>query len=509
VRDRYARALTLLLAATALAAAQDKDKPEGAITGEVRDAASGFPIAGAALTADAGGSRATAASSPHGVFRFDHLAPNTYQLRCSLAGYVDASEEVEVKAGETTDRVVFSLMPLATLEGVVLDEEGRPVAGVNVYTGANLRGATDRDGRFRMENLSPGPYRISVRLPFEMRRRTLRRNSRSGETTGYPAAEFYPGTADPQAATAIDISGGVNLRGFEIRLRRVPLVSLSGRLLDDATGKPLTGAAVELVQPANRPSDPAFDRRSVDFDAGFRFELIPPGAYSLLVFRDRSAMPHAVPLEVGRTGAEKLTVSVPPLVRISGVVRTAPDPVEWSGPVILSLSPMQRGTSARTLAVTTPEFTVDDLPPGDYRIQVESRAARSSDSRVLVAGAVRLGSVDLRDGLAMITESGTPPLEIVLSGETGRILGTATGLDGEPLRHATVLVHRAEMTGGRVARRGAFVGDDGRFTVEDLAPGAYQVTLAVEAGPDPVRPPTERVEVRAGETTAVHLRVAK
>ena len=506
MRNRFACAL-ILLAATAAARAQ-----EGAIAGEVRDAGSGLPIAGAAVTLEAGSFRAATVSGPHGAFRFEHLAPDTYSVRCTMAGYAGsevkgAFHQLEVKAGETRDRIGIDLMPIATLEGIVLDEEGKPMAGVAIYTEFNLRGETDAEGRFRIENLSTGKYQLLFRVPVETRIKTLKRDPKTGDYFGYAGTEFYPGTADPRASVPVDINGGANLRGFEIRLRRVPLVALGGRLVELAGGKPVADADVELIPTSGQAYDVAFRRRAVGPGARFRFDMLPPGSYSLLVYRGHAELPYAVRIEAGRKESEALTVAVPAQVKIAGTIR-APEGVEWTGAVIVSVSPMQRGAPSRVVTATGPEFAVDDLPPGDYRIQVDSRVTRKSDGRTLVVGSARMGATDLHTGIATIAESGTQPVEIQLTSETGAILGTAVGADGAPLRYATVLARRAETLGSRVVRKAAFIGGDGKFSFEDLAPGTYELTLAVEGNNSTaMKLPTERAEVRSGETTAVHLRV--
>ena len=507
MRTRLTRAL-ILLAAAAAARAQ-----EGAIAGEVRDASSGLPIAGAAVTIDTGTFRANATSGPHGAFRFEHLAADTYYVRCTMPGYAGSEtkgsfETVELKAGEARDRTVIHLMPIATIEGVVLDEEGQPMGGVAVYTESALRGESDSEGRFRIENLSPGRYQILFRVPVKARIETLKHDPKTGEYSGYAGTEFYPGTADPRASTPVDIGAGVNLRGFEVRLRRVPLVALGGRVVERAGGRPIATADVELVPAGGQPYDVAFDRRAVGPGARFRFDMLPVGAYTLLVYRDHAELPYVTSVEAGRREAESLTVAVPPSVTIAGTIG-APEGVDWTGPVIVSVSPMQRGATSRMISATGSEFAIDDLPPGDYRIQVDSHATRKSDGRVLVAGSARIGATDLHTTVVTVAESGMQPLEIKLTSETGAILGTATGADGAPLRFATVFAHRSDLPlTARFVRKAAFVAGDGKFSFEDLAPGAYELTLAVEGNnTTAMKMPVERAEVRSGETTAVNLRV--
>jgi hypothetical protein len=59
----------------------------GGLTGSARDAATGLPIAGAAVTAASPSQRATTVTDAHGDFGFVSLAPDTYTLSVEAKGY--------------------------------------------------------------------------------------------------------------------------------------------------------------------------------------------------------------------------------------------------------------------------------------------------------------------------------------------------------------------------------------------------------------------------------------
>jgi protocatechuate 3,4-dioxygenase beta subunit len=109
-----------------------------------------------------------ARSDKEGKFEFRDLAPGTYRLE--VAG---VEKQVTISAGRfetVTLRVVHS-----KVEGVVLDESGRPVEGARVYLrstgrssggisflgfGGGNSGKTDKQGRFAIERANPGHYRV-------------------------------------------------------------------------------------------------------------------------------------------------------------------------------------------------------------------------------------------------------------------------------------------------------------------------------------------------------------
>lgn len=501
--------LALILLAAAIVPAQD-----GVISGIVRDASTRAPLAGANVSIQGNGVKGTGVTDVAGEFRVEGLPPGNYSVRSSMDGYLAQSASAEVgQAGRRAlqRRVVIDLVPVSTIEGTVFDEDGKAMAGVSLYTGASLQGTTDAEGHFRIENLPPANYRIDVRIPLALRKQTLKRNQESGEAFGYPNTEYYPGTADIQAAVRVSVTGGLRLRGLDIRLRRVPLVDLAGRIIERAGGEPLATAHVELAANFAAMPDETFAVRPVDDTGAFRFEAIQPGSYSLLVYRGDpdSVIPYLHAIEVGGAGIADLSVRVPPFQRLEGVVRTASDDIEWTGQLVISLMPVQRGVQSRRLSVTTKEFALDWLPPGRYSLVVQSGAELKSSHRKLVVGVFRLGTQDLSASPAAVSESGNPPLEIWLSADTGRLAVKVFAADGAP-DQGRVIVRRSGNASLESMMSSIYSLDlNGAVTIGDLAPGSYEVSLLnaapIAVGIAPPSAPTAKVEVKAGETAVAEL----
>ncbi len=152
----------------------DVDVAAGAIAGVVRDLG-GRPLAdvpvditGDGLGASSSGRATTGAD---GRWSASPLEPGTYVVR--VAGRGASSEapaaahawrsNVVVRAGETTEDIDFALGPPAVLTGRVVDANGAPVqsAGLRVRGAdgrldSGWRGASDAQGRFRIDDLAAG-----------------------------------------------------------------------------------------------------------------------------------------------------------------------------------------------------------------------------------------------------------------------------------------------------------------------------------------------------------------
>ena len=492
-----------------LAAAIAAQAQDGVITGIVRDAITKAPLAAARVSIASGGFVAATVSDSSGGFRFERLTSDAYSVECGLAGYEARSPVSGVKArfGTEVRPLVLELMPIATIEGTVFDDEGKAMSGVVLTTANAAPATTDREGHFALTNLPPADYHIHVRVPLDVRKKTLRRDPDTGETFGYPDTAYYPGTADPQAAVRVAVAPGLQLRGLDVQLRRVRLVTASGRVLERSGGEPVADARVQLASSVNGVEEASFAVRTVDAQGAFRFDLLTPGSYALLVYRPDSklALPYVQSFEVGKTGVDDLAIRVPPFQKLQFTVETGQDGVEWTGRLAFSLMSMQRGVAERRFDVTSRDFTMEELPPGNYSLRVRSEASQAGSSRKLVVGSLRQGAQDLLTEPLVIVESGNQPVAARLSAATGRLTVRVVEPDGVS-RVRMVLVRNSQETrpGGAMV---AYPADrDGTLTLRDLAPGEYGVALALDSPIFREAPPLQRVEVKADQTAVVELR---
>ena len=248
--------------------------------------------------------------------------------------------------------------------------------------------------------------------------------------------------------------------------------------------------------------------RTVAADGSFRFDLIQPGSYTLLVYRGASAkaLPYALPLDVGKAGIQDLKVAVPPFPTIAGSVLAPPD-TQWAGQVIVNLRSAIPGVASPSFVVTSEEFTIEELPPGRWIVQVESHAVKQPDDRKLFVKAAHFGTLNALGESLSVTESGNPPLEIQLSPDAGRVVGTVVDEDGMPRKRTLILVFRATAKSvfGRAPATG-WTKDDGSFVIDGLAPGSYRLLVVNDGRAPALHGRDVVVEVKAGETAVVRLR---
>jgi hypothetical protein len=173
------------------------------------------------------------------------------------------------------------------------------------------------------------------------------------------------------------------------------------------------------------------------------------------------------------------------------VVLRAKDDAKWQGDVGLVVMTPHMGPGIRQVTLRPPgELALPDLPPGEWQIGFVTNAVRLADQHKLVITNARFGVSNPLTGTIAVLESGNPPLEIELSGDTGRIAGTVKGAPG-----GVVLVERIGTPRFFPAFR-AMLTEDGAYLTDELAPGLYEVRCGGTTG---------RAEVKTGETTRLDL----
>lgn len=189
---------------------------------------------------------------------------------------------------------------------------------------------------------------------------------------------------------------------------------------------------------------------------------------------------------------------------IEGTVRDALSKAPVAGVTIEATG----AEATRDFTVNTEKFTMDELPPGKWVVEVESNVLQKPEGVKLFIQGARFGTQDAIGETLGVAESGNPALEIRLTGESGRIVGTVVDGNGLPRKRVLVLVSRGG-TGGAVSSQSAnSTGEDGTVVVDGLAAGSYRV-MVVEEGRSANPRDSVTVDVKTGETAVVRMVASK
>jgi hypothetical protein len=372
-----------------------------------------------------GGNPGRATADLDGQFSIDGLTAGAYRLLVEAAGFPAAeSSPVTAPAAELVLRVVGEGR---SIFGRVARSTNEPVAGVRVALGAEAGGpgretVTRPDGRFAFSGLGDGTYALRARLGDEA----------SATVHGISASD--DGVTIPQPLVlrrGATIGGrlfqdaGAGLAGFEVRAESaalppgddpLPVVARTDKAGVFTLG-PLAAGSYRVT--AARAGYVLRRAPTVTFGAGDGLELVvdsargetPPlklellrGARVVGQVTDARGVPAAsAHVRCVASGMDDLTVEAGPL------------PLAAEAAALPSGAGRSLGGTRSAIADAHGRFTVDDLLPGRYRVEVAHAGAEPmrTDEIALAPGERRdLGVLALHDGFPIggrvADESGAP-----------------------------------------------------------------------------------------------------
>jgi hypothetical protein len=485
----------------------------GAIAGIVFEAGSNSPIRRSVVTlstVEAQPQDAVAWTDSNGRFSFGYLPPGRYLLRAMKNGYQGAAwgaetlrlppAVIQLAAGQIRNDFIFRLQLMNSITGVVLDEDGDPLANVQVtamtpglqrqkrrfFPGPNAM--TDATGHYRLSGLAPGRYALSA-------------NHRNGPvvkmhseaTAGEPqqqysyGIQYYPGTDRAEAAALITVQPGPEISSIDFRLTAQTAASIEGRVLVP------TGAGTVKDVIVNMTSQDFGARFANGFgvsqpDYTFRSGPLGPGRYLLVAQATIDGRPYrgvqtielgppgvrdiAIPMEVSVDLAGSVSVEGPDAgkYRASFVSLVPGDDIPWNAPP-LRANVNQDGS-----------FQIANVPPGIWDIGA---------GPIPPAGyikAMRLGDRDVLTEDMTIGPSTTERLKIVLSTRAATLEGDVVQGD-QPTRATIVLAPDGKFRHVTSFFRIAAGDEKGHFEIKNATPGEYRLYAFEEFDPRSIQDP--------------------
>jgi hypothetical protein len=485
-------------------------KPEDekcSIEGRVVNSVTGEPVRRAVLMLGTGDANSinimrSAESDDKGQFAFRNVNPGRYILRAERTGFAALAYGAKpisrtptllvLSAGQQVKGLLFKLVPNAPLSGRVLDSEGEPIEGVTVTA---LRSGYERGerhwfsrgsaltndlGEFRIASLEAGNYIVAAAPGFTLKGEL--------ETSDKPemghVTTYYAGATEAEGATPVRVEAGGETRVADIRMLRVPMVRVSGKLAGDWEGKQVR---LRLVPKGGGPPEMLAEKTANVQLAGGSFELkgVASGSYLLSAMSsDFLTLLGAQPVQVGDQNIEGLLLQVRPGSELSGVLtvegRSSPN-LEKVG---VFLRP--RGSVVSSVlggyADERGKFTLKGLSADRYLVEV--REVNYGPERFYVKS-VRFGGQDVTEEGLDLTGGATGSLQITLSLEVAQVDGVVQDSDSKPVSGATVVLvpdsrryslYKQEQTDqyGAFSLKGITPGNYKLLAWEDIEAGAYQ-----------------------------------
>lgn len=535
-------ALLCLVPAAAARAQASKEAPV-VIEGRITDGEKGLPGVAVVLLDAArreGPTRPSArAKTDHeGRYRLSGVPPGSYFVRPVAPTYVlEAAERFEIgrrltlAAGETASDVDFRLTPGGVITGRVTDADNQPVIGETVFispadpaqpTPSHVsvqRNQTDDRGVYRIFGLPPGRYHVSAGQDTE-----------AGDIQTNMPGRFYRRTYHPAAfeqkeARVVEVTAGGEATEVDITLGRASKTyRASGRLVNP-DGRPAPGLWVTyglLDREARAIS--AFGG-GVATNARGEFELagLVPGRYVVFTSpMDDTPSEHysdAVPFDIDGADVSGLEVKLRPGASLSGVavVEGTSDPAKASWllrrvrvAAHVEAAASSSAAGAPNYSVTIPEadgsFRLTGLRPGKARLGT----GWSSETPALALVRVELNGVVQNDGFELAEGARLSGLRVVLVYGESTVRGQVNVVGGQLAPDERVYVFARRPGAGEDEQQGPYgkgaeADARGRFIIEGLAAGSYELAARVFSPRAGSRRHSQRVPVavsEGGEATA-------
>jgi hypothetical protein len=266
---------------------------------------------------------------------------------------------------------------------------------------------------------------------------------------------------------------GSLLRGIDVTLTKARMVRLRGRVILAGSGRGIQGAGISIV-PRDDSQGMFMQNFNTDAQGIFQFNGLVPGDYFVQAQWSEDGKSYCARQAVDAQGndAETIVVELSPATELKGQLRVEGRPVTSLTDFQVLLRPDARSEMFLAAASVKPDgsFTVSDIAPDHYRIQVSSA---SDDYYVKSA---RLGDKDELDTGLDFTHGAAGSLDIMLSSNGGQIDGVVLKAGEQPAVGAAVVLVPDERRRAQPRLYKDVTTDQyGRFTIRSITPGGYKL----------------------------------
>ena len=452
---------------------------------------------------------AKATTDTEGNYRFSGLADGDYEVSAFAPSHFssdDKSTSVTVIDGAKVDDIDFSLSKGGVITGRVT-RDGRPVimepvqvSPLDQPTGnssfrfqPSLPFTTDDRGVYRVYGLMPGRYRVSVgnsMSVYDQMAQGLKRPARP--------RTFHPGVTDQASAAIVELSAGGEVSNIDIKLGEAnKTYRATGRVVDADTRKPVPNALPSYQATRSDVSESGMPGMGAPTSStgDFRLEGLTPGQYYAFCFFGVDGASDfysdMVTFEIKHDDVSGLEIKAHRGVTMSGVavVEGATDPsvIERLAQTELFATVVSEGGAAPNFARCKisgdGSFQLRGLRPGIARLILQ-------DLNGLRIRRVERSGVPQPQGLEVVAGENLTDIRVIMVFAGGAIRGQVNVEGGELPKGARLSVGARRLSSSSDQGEGGHdfgsgnIDSAGRFKIDGLIPGEYEVTVTAVLNPE-------------------------
>jgi protocatechuate 3,4-dioxygenase beta subunit len=473
----------------------------GVISGVVIDAKN-TPVRRAIVTLSTVEARpqdAVAWTDGQGRFSFGYLPVGRYQLRAAKDGYQMAAygaessrrppATIDLAAGEQRNNIVLHLPRASSISGVVLDEDGDPVSGLQVMAMTpgfsrqkrqllpGMGTVTDSNGHYRLAGIPPGRYMIAALRTNYRQASRVHPEAAAGEpqqqyTYG---AQYYPESDRMESAALVSVQAGQEISRIDFRLAARPTVFVEGKIVLPPNTTSVRDAIINAVsEDSPNGMNTSIGAGISQPDLGFRMDQLLPGRYVLIAQASVDNRLHrgVQTIEVGPDGTRDISIPLEPGIDLTGSVLIQGAGAEKYSASYVNLTPGDglpwHGQPLRTSVKKDGSFKITGVPPGIWDIGADPIPPGG------YIKSMRLGDQDVLTEEMVIRSSTTAPLKIVIGTQAATIEGDVVQQD-LPKPAVVVLAPEPKFRHVTSFYRWNSTDDKGHFELKNVTPGKYQL----------------------------------
>jgi protocatechuate 3,4-dioxygenase beta subunit len=446
-------------------------------------------------------------SDSTGRFTIKNIPAGRYRFLASHTGYVDLPYQssggdtgavLALHAGQEVKDVLFRMTLSGVITGRVNDEDGEPMALIQVValrrpTNEELEdqeqspwgshelqpagfSQTDDRGQYRIFGLKPGEYYIKAIDEYEPTYPMATDSEmevRKALGSQY-APVYYPGVMQMGQAQAVSLTAGEESQADFI-MRRTHTVDISGRVIG-ADGKPAD--AFLYLEDLAAAEFGVSHTTETDSKGEFKMKGVAPGSYTLHAQQHSSedAIYHAnQKIDVGSDNIDSITLAMGRGVNVSGRIEVSGRGTVQLERIYINLISSDGQTADAWGPVKKDgTFNLLDVSEGTYAVSVHGL------DQTWHVKSVRLGTDDvLAKGLEIEKGQASGTIQIAVSNSGAELAGSVMQ-DDKPVLGARVRINPEPPTRyNRLLLRTTNTDQGGRFSFAGLAPGQYLVTAKI------------------------------
>lgn len=470
-----------------------------------------------------------AVTDADGNYRITGVPPGNYYVGPMSALFVleelnpasQIGKPLLLSEGENVEDINFAMMRGSVITGKVTDTDGRPVIEQVItaieldqtsrFYGGRASFQTDDQGVYRIFGLRAGRYKVAAGQPGD------RIGGSGAVRTGYQGV-FYPNAINMDQAKIIELAEGEQATNIDITMPRAqPGFAAAGIIVNGETNKPLTNVRVAL-QKMNDDRGSFTQAGTFSNQKGeFRLENIPPGKYSVLLMAaqgDSDLRADPLEFQLFDQDVTGLIVRTARGASVSGIVQVegTNDPAVMAKLRQLRIYAWVQGGNGggtrSSLVSSDGSFRMTPLPAGILNFEFAG-ADFSQDTRLVLSRIERDGVVVPRGGFDIKAGEQISGVKLVLNYASGSVRGTVNFENGPPAPGMRFLVRLSKPGDNDTRLQQKEVDARGRFMIEGVPPGAYDLWVnAFNSGPRERGPSaTQSVTVADNATTEVVISI--